>query len=70
VRLWNLGFQNLKFWEIFVGLGKFSGQAQNFLGQAKPAFLPPGYVAASITCYFQVKKLNYEIAEPKKELNG
>ena len=29
-----------------MGLGKFSGQAQKFLGQAKPAFLPPGYVAA------------------------
>ena len=29
----------------WLGALRFSGQAQSFSGQAKPALLPPGYVA-------------------------
>ena len=30
---------------ILAGVSQISGRAQNFSGHAKPALLPPGYVA-------------------------
>ena len=38
-------FKNFQAW---LGALRFSGQAQSFSGQAKPALLPPGYVADQI----------------------